>query len=199
MSLLRKPRAMLSPSKTAEKKRTSSRTQCVMAGQGRIPRMQRALTARKELQRHRLGIVPPQLARHAPKERERLDETVQDRLGPLGGHRQREGSVRVRPRRQQHRNLAPTIREIDVDMPEVRLRPMPRRMIERNERLATIERPFLQISADLIVTTDIAVFGSQPTKNLRRRVPLLTRRLLVGRHNGIDDRAKRPLTSSMRE
>ena len=105
-------------------------------------------------------------------------------------------SVRVRPRHQQHRNLAPAIKEIDVDMPKVRLRPMPWRMIERNECLATIERSLLQISANPVVTTDIVVFRSQPTKDLHRRVPLLTWRLLVGFHTGVappNQSGRRPL------
>ena len=87
-------------------RQTELRTQGVVAGQSRVARMQRSFSAPKEMDRHRLGVVPPQLARHAAEEGERLGQAVQDRLGPLGRHSQGERGVGVSPGDQEDRRLA---------------------------------------------------------------------------------------------
>src|SRR5262245_19570282 len=75
-------------------------------------------------------------------------------------------------------------------MAEVRLCPMTRRMTKRNKRLATIQASLLHIATHPIVAARVTVFSTQPTEELSRRMPLLTRRLLIGRHDGVDHHAK---------
>jgi hypothetical protein len=76
-----------------------------------------------------------------------------------------------------HRHLPAVVGEVDVDVAEVRLAAVPRRMIERNERLTPSPPASLQLSANLVVLAAVAVLRHQPTVNLRRRVPLLRRYL----------------------
>lgn len=71
----------------------------VVAGQRGVAGMQRALPTAEDVDRHRLGVVPPQFPRHAAEEREGFDEPVQDGLGPLRGQRQRERTIGVAPGR----------------------------------------------------------------------------------------------------
>jgi len=74
---------------------------------------------------------------------------------------------------------------------EVGLGPERPPMIERDERLAAVESPVLQVAADRIVAAGVAVFGHQTPEDLLGRVALLPRGRLIGRHKGIDQRAER--------
>lgn len=124
-------RLLLRPTHQAE-----TRLESIMTDQRLIAVVEPTLPAEKQLGGHSLGIVPPQLPRHAPEERQRLHQTVQDGLGAFGGQGDGEGTIGVRPGADEDGHLAAAFREIDVDMAEVTLQPLARIVIERNKRLA---------------------------------------------------------------
>jgi hypothetical protein len=59
------------------------RLESIVTDQGLVALVEAARTAGQQVSRHCLGVVPPQLARHAAEERESLDQAVQDGLGAL--------------------------------------------------------------------------------------------------------------------
>jgi hypothetical protein len=69
----------------------------VVTGQGLVAIVELALAARQQLGGHGLGVIPPELVRHAAKEGEGFDQAVKDRLGPFGRQGQGKGAVGVRP------------------------------------------------------------------------------------------------------
>jgi hypothetical protein len=78
---------------------------------------------------HGLGVVPPEFVRHAAKEREGFNQTVENGFGAFAGQGQSEGAVGVRPRDHQDRNELAAHREIDVDVTEVRFQALARVVI----------------------------------------------------------------------
>jgi hypothetical protein len=83
---------------------TEQRREGIVTNQGLVTLVQPAIAANKQLQRHRLGIVPPQLVGHAAKKGEGFDQAVQDGLGLLAGQGQGEGAVGVGPCRHEDRD-----------------------------------------------------------------------------------------------
>jgi hypothetical protein len=80
-------------------------------------------------------IVPPHLVRHTLKERERLDHSMQDRLGLLARHCDDEGTVRVRPGHQQHRYELAAFGKVHMDVAEVTFDALAGLVVERDEGL----------------------------------------------------------------
>lgn len=124
----------LRPPHQAEQRRES-----IVADQGLVTLVQPAFAAGQQLGRYRLGIVPPQLMRHAAKEGEGFDQAVQDGLGLLAGQSQGEGAVRVSPGCHQHGNQLSAVGEIDVDVAEVALQPLAGIVVQRDEGLAVLD------------------------------------------------------------
>jgi len=56
----------------------------VVACQGRVARVRCSVAAAEQLDRHRLGVVPPDFSRNAIEKFERLHHAFQNRFGPLG-------------------------------------------------------------------------------------------------------------------
>lgn len=147
-----------------------------------------AFAAHEQVRRHRLGVVPPQFAGHAAEESECLDQAVQDRLGPLRRQGERERSIGIPPGHEQHRHEPTPIGKVDVDMAEVRLQPLPRIVVQRDEGL-TLRPPLgKDILPHAVVAAVVAVLVAQTTKDLGHRVPLLPRRGLVATENRVDHR-----------
>ena len=154
--------------------------------------MQRSLPALVQVNRHGLGVIPPQLDRHALEEREGFDQSVQNRLGAFGRQRQGERRVRVTPGDDQDRNLTPALGEVDVDVAEVGLGTHARPMLQRDEGLAAVESSLPEVAADLIVLAGVPLLGDQTPVNLRGGVPLLARGGLIGGKDLIHKWSKRP-------
>jgi hypothetical protein len=98
----------------------------VMAGQRLIAIVELALAARQQMRRYGLGVVPPEFVRHAAKESEGFNQTVEDCLGPFGRQGQGKGAIGVRPSDYQDGNELATLGKIDVDVTEVRFQALPR-------------------------------------------------------------------------
>lgn len=180
-------------------RQTKQRLEGVVTAQRQVAVVQAPLASHEQLRRHRLGIVPPELVRHAAEEVEALDQAVQDGFGPLRRQRQRERIIRVCPSEQQHRHLAAAIGKVHVDVAEVRFEPLARIVVEWDERLAPLRRVSVHIATHAVVTAGVAVLVAQPAKDLRGRVLLLGRRRRVNlqdrldhRLEGINDRGHRP-------
>ena len=167
------------------------RLEVVMTRQGGIAPVELTRAAFEQMRHHGLGIVPPHLTRHTAKEREGLDQAVQDRLGSFRGQGQHERAVRVSPGRDQHRHLPAPVREIDVDVTEVGFQALARIVIERDERLPALATLSTDIVPYPLIAALVAVLGLQPPPQLLHRVPLLTRRLLVAGQDRIQDRLER--------
>jgi len=179
-------RLLLRPSHHAEQ-----RLERVMTGQRLVALVELPFAAREDVRRHGARIVPPQLVRHAAEERERLDQAMQDRLGPLRRQGDGERTVRVTPCHHQHRHLPATVGEVHMDVPEVGFEPLARFVIERYECLTLATLEAAHITANAIVTTGVAVLVPQTAKQLGHRVPLFARRRLVGLKNLVDHRFER--------
>jgi hypothetical protein len=152
----------------------------VMTAQRQIAFIQAPLATREQLRRHRLGIVPPHLVRHAAEEVQALDQPVQNGLRPLARQRHRERTIRVRPGEQQHRHLTTAFGEVHVDVAEVGFEPLPRIVVQRNERLAPPRALPVHITAHAVVTAGVGVLVAQAPKDLGGRVLLLRRRRGIG-------------------
>jgi hypothetical protein len=176
-----------------------ARLESVVTDQGLIAIVELTLPADEQVRHHCLGIVPPQLARHATEERERLDQAMQDRLGAFGRQRDSEGAIGIGPGREQHGHQPAAVGEIDVDVAEVGFEPLSGIVVERDERRALGPSLGQQVLPDALVPAGVVVFVAQTPENLGDRVPLLARRVLVGakdlvnhRLERIDDRRHRP-------
>jgi len=163
-----------------------------MARQRRVPPIQLAIAATEQLNRHGLRIVPPDFSRHAVKEFECLHHPFQNRFGSFRSQSDRKRRVRVRPHQDQHRNLSPSIGEIDIDFAEIRFQPLTRIVIQRDERLAFIGPMLFDKPANGVVTARIALLVAQPLENPHRRMPLLRRLRLVVAENLQNPLMKRP-------
>jgi len=179
-------RLLLRPAHQAEQ-----RLEAVVTGQRRVTRVQPALAALEQVRHHRLGVVPPQLARHRLVEGERFHQPVQDRLGAFAGQGDGERAIRVPPGRQQHRHQSSAVREIDVDVSEVCFEPLARIVVERDEGLALVALPVADVQPHALVATGVVVLLLEPPPDLCRRVPLFARRFLIVLEEGVDDRLER--------
>src|SRR5580692_33285 len=155
------------------------RLESIVTAQGQVTLVEAALAAGEQLRRHRLGIVPPDFARHAAKKGEGLDHAVQDRLGAFGRQSDRERAVRVRPRHHQHRHEPAAVGEIDMDVAEVALKALTGIVIEWDESLPLRSSLGTDVTTHSIVATAVGMLIAQPSENLGGSVPLLARRLLV--------------------
>jgi hypothetical protein len=162
-----------------------------VTGQCLVAVVEAALPADQQLRRHRARVVPPQLVRHTTEEGEGFDQAVQDRLGALARHGQRERTIGIRPGHQQHGDLAAAVGEIDVDVTEVGFEPLAGVVVQRDKRLASRQVLGKHVMTDALVAAGIAVLGAQPPENLGDRVPLLARRVGIGPEDRVDDRLER--------
>lgn len=171
----------------------------IMTRQRLIALVRAPLAALEDQCRHRGWVVPPQLTRHRPKEGERLDEAVQDRLRALGRQRNGERAVGVAPGHQKHRHLPAPLGEVHVDVAEVALGTLARIVVQRNEGLHAARRLPANVETHPFLAALVAVFVAKSAKDLGGGVPLLARRLLVRLQDGInrwleriEDRRPRP-------
>jgi hypothetical protein len=125
--------------------------------------------------------------RHAAKERESLDEPLENGLGAFGGQGQREWAVGVTPGGNQDRDLSTEFREVDVNVSEVGFESMTGRVFERDEGLAAFEAIALDVASDLIIASRVVVFTNEPPKDLLSGVSLLGRCRPVLGEDLIDD------------
>jgi hypothetical protein len=167
------------------------RLEGVMTAQRLIAFVKLALPTDENVRRDGLGIVPPQFPRHRSEEVEGLDQPVQDGLGALGWQSDDERTIGIRPGREQHRHEPAAVREVDMDVAEVRFETLAGIVIERDERLALGTLSGQNILTDPVVTAAVAVLVAEPAKHLGHRVPLLARGALVGAENLVDDRLER--------
>jgi hypothetical protein len=175
----------------APRRHAEPRIETVIAGQGSVPLLKLTLAALQDGRGHRRRVIPPDLPGHTPKEGKGLDHPRQNRLCLFARQRHRKAETRVTPRQQQHRDQLSLLREVHVNVPEVRLQPPTRRMGQWDEGLSFGPAHPADVTADLVVATRVAVFASQATIELRRRVLLLARGLLILRQNLLDQRLVR--------
>ncbi|WP_088257303.1 hypothetical protein [Fimbriiglobus ruber] len=90
-----------------------------MGREGRVPRVDGPLPAGQDVDGDGRWVVPPDFRRDTPEEPERLDQSVQDRLSPLGRQGESERGVRVTPGDDPDRNRSPAAREVDRDVSAV--------------------------------------------------------------------------------
>jgi hypothetical protein len=92
----------------------------VVTGQRLVAVVELPLAAHEQMRRDGLGVVPPEFVWHAAEEGEGFDQAVEDRFGAFAGQGQGKGAVGVRPGDHQHGNELAALREIDIDVTEVR-------------------------------------------------------------------------------
>jgi hypothetical protein len=160
----------------------------IVAGQGLVAVVQLPLAAGEQLRGHRLGVVPPELARHAAEEAEGLDQAVQDRHGPFGRQGDGERAVGIAPGDQQHRHEPAPLGEIYVDVAEVGFQALARVVVEWDEGLTLAAFAGPEVQPDALVTAIVAVLGLQTAMDLGGGVPLLGWGLGVGVQDGVNDR-----------
>jgi hypothetical protein len=146
------------------------------------------LAALQDGRGHRRRVIPPDLPGHTTEEGQALDHPRQNGLRLLTRQRQRKAKARVTPRQQQHRDPLTPWGKIHVDVPEVRLQSPARRMSQRDKRLSLGPAHPADVTANLVVATRVAVFVPQTTIELRRRVLLLARGLLILGQDLLNDR-----------
>lgn len=167
-------------------RQAEQRLEVVVTGQ-RLPALvQLPLSATQDRCRDRFWVIPPQFLGHGTKKRKGRNRAVQDRLGLLARQRDHEGGIRVRPRHQQDGNLAPACREVDPDVAKVALSPLAWLVRQREKRFTLTAPLHGHVPSYLVVAAEVLLFVSQPPEELRRRVTLLARRLLVRGENRID-------------
>jgi len=105
----------------------------------------------------------------------RLNHAFQNRFGAFRRQRDRKRCVGIRPDQNQHRNLSPSVGEIDINLAEVRFQPLAGIVIQRDECFAFIDAVVPNESTNRVVATGIAVLVPQPFKNPHRRMPLFGR------------------------
>jgi hypothetical protein len=164
------------------------RREGIVAGQGLVAVVQLPLAAGEELRGHRLGVVPPELARHAAEEAESLDQAVQDRHGPFGRQSDREGAVGIAPSDQQHRHQSAPLGEIHVDVAVVGFQALARVVVERDKGLTLAAPAAHEVQPDALVTAVVAMLGLEAAMDLGSSVPLLGWGLGVGVQDGVNDR-----------
>lgn len=162
-----------------------------MTDQRLVALVEPTLPAHQQLRCHRLRVVPPQLARHATKEDEGLDQSVQDRLGAFTRQGQGERAIGVGPGHHQHRHLLTAGGEVDIDVAEVGFETLSGSVVQRNKRLTAAVLLAEHIVPHALVAPGEAVLITQTAKQLGHRVPLLARRLGVAPKNLVNDRLER--------
>ena len=173
---------LLRPTHQAEQRREG-----IVTDQDLVTLVQPSFATDEQLRRHRLGIVPPQLMRHAAEKGEGFDQTVQDGLGLLAGQGQGEGAVGVGPGRQEDRDETPALGEIDVDVTEVALQPLTGIVVQRDEGLALLRASGQQVQPYPLVRAAIAMLVAEAAKDFGGGVPLLAGCLFIRLEDGVDD------------
>ena len=74
------------------------------------------------------GVVPPDFLGNAAEELEGGDHAFEDRLGALERQGENEGSVGVGPGGDEEGDLPPAVGEVDVDVTEIGLEALARKM-----------------------------------------------------------------------
>ena len=110
---------------------------------------------------------------HRLEKLERLAHPLQNGLGALRRQSDRERGIRVRPDQDQHVHLAAALREVDLNLSKIGLHPLPRLMVERNERLSIGLATTADKTPHRVVTTFVAVLVPQPLEEAGHRMPLL--------------------------
>src|SRR6516164_2261730 len=105
-----------------------------MTGQCFVVRMNLTVPALKDQRSHGLGIVPPNVAGYRPEKLEGGDHAFEDCLGTLERERQHERGVGVGPSRHDEWDEPAALGEIDVDVTEISLKPVARKMCKWNKR-----------------------------------------------------------------
>ena len=77
-----------------------------------------------------------------------------------------------------------------MDVAEIRLEPLPRKMRQRNEGFLMSESVFEQVTLHLGIAAAVAMFVAKATTHLRGSMPLLGRGGLVVAEDLVDDRLK---------
>ena len=166
---------------------TKQRFEHVVACQSLVTRMQLPLPATADRGRHRLGIVPPNFARHTAEELEPLHHAFEDRFGTFTRQSHSKRAIRVRPYQRQHGNLLATIGKIDVNVSEVRFQSLAWIMRQRDKSLDVLPSRFANVAAHGIVTTRETVLITQPFEDAAARMPLFGRRLFIGGKHLLDN------------
>ena len=167
------------------------RVKPVMRRQGGIRRIERPLPATQDLDRHRLGIVPPDLPRHGGEELKRPAHPLQDRFDPLAGQRDQKRAIAVGPHPTEHIDRPPAIGEVHLHLPEVELHPPARGMVQTHECLAAGLTQRGDVSPDRVITPLIAMLGFEPLVDALGVMPLLLRGRFILTQNLPDDRHER--------
>jgi hypothetical protein len=160
----------------------------VVTGQRLIAIVELPLPAGQQMGNHGLGIVPPEFVRHAAKESEGFNQTVQDRLGPFSRQGQGKGAVGVCPGDHQNGNELAALGEIDVDVTEVRFQALARVVVQRDKSLRRAWLLAADIQANPFGPAGVAMFVAEAAEELGGRVPLLPGCLLVGAEQVVNDR-----------
>jgi hypothetical protein len=169
------------------RRKAEQRLEDIMTRQRRVPRVELSAPTGEDRRSDGLGVVPPDLSGNTPEKLEGLCHPLQNRLGPLRRKSDRKGRVGIGPDQDQHIDLPPSLREVHLDLPEVRLDPLTRVMIQRNERLPLVLMMFEEETTDRRIAPLVAVLGLQSLEDPRHRVPLLRRSRLV-RFEHLQDR-----------
>lgn len=167
------------------------RVEPVVRRQGRIRRVQGSIPAAKNLDRHRPGIVPPDLPRHGPEELERPAHSLQDRFGPLAGQREQKRAIAVRPHPTEHVGRPPAIGKVHLHLSEVKLHPPARRMVQTHERLTVRLSQRGDVPPHRVITPLVPMLGFQPLVNAFGMMALLLRSRFILPQNLPDDRHER--------
>ena len=135
----------------------------------------------------RCGGCPTRLPWAGPEELEGGDHPLEDRLGALERQRDGERCVGVGPGRDQKRDEPAAVGEIDMDVAEVGLEALTREMSQRDKGLL-VPRPVLShVALHLGISTRVAVLVAKTTEELRGRVPLLGRCVVIGAEDLVDE------------
>jgi hypothetical protein len=109
---------------------------------------------------------PARLARHAAKEGEGLDQTGQDRLGPLGRQRDGEGTIGKRPRHHEYGYLLTSLGEVHVDVTKVGFETLTGIVVKRDERFALAALPIAHLQPHALVAAGVAMLLLEPPLDL---------------------------------
>ena len=169
----------------------NSRLEDVMAGQGRVARVDLAFAPLEDQRGDGPGVVPPDLPGHAAEELEGGDHAVEDGLGPLERQGQDERGVGVGPGGDEERDGPAAVGEVDVDVAEVGLEASAREMAQGDEGLAMPPPVLEDVALDLGVAAGVAVLVAEAAVDLGGGVPLLGRGVLVVGEDAVDDRLDR--------
>lgn len=160
-------------------RQAEQRLEGIMAGQRRVPLIELTAPAGEDRCGHGLGVVPPHLPGNAAKKLQPLRHPFRDRLSALRRQGDRERRVGIRPDQDQHVHLAAAVREIHLDLPEVRFDPLTRFVIQGNERLSLVLAMLEHEPPDRGVTPLVAMFSLEALVDPRHCVTLLRWRVLI--------------------